>query len=45
VPAPSARVAIAIEDCGVAYASLHAGTLVLIMGIHAALFCGLLPTL
>jgi len=35
----------ALSDCNSGYFSLRSGTLFLIVGIHAALFCGLVTTL
>jgi hypothetical protein len=44
-PAAAARGFIAPADQNFGYFSLRSGTLFLIVGIHAALFCGLITTL
>jgi hypothetical protein len=44
-PAMAARAFITLADRNVGYFSLRSGTLFLIVGLHAALFCGLITTL
>jgi hypothetical protein len=44
-PAVAARRYIALADRNFDYLSLRSGTLFLIIGLHAALFCGLITTL
>jgi hypothetical protein len=44
-PVTAARGIITIADLNFGYFSLRSGTLFLIVGIHAALFCGLITTL
>jgi hypothetical protein len=44
-PVVAARGYIALADRNFGYFSLRSGTLFLILGLHAALFCGLVATL
>jgi hypothetical protein len=44
-PVVAAREYIALADRNFGYFSLRSGTLFLILGLHAALFCGLITTL
>jgi hypothetical protein len=44
-PVVAARGYIALADRNFGYVSLRSGTLFLILGLHAALFCGLITTL
>lgn len=44
-PVVAARGYIALSDRNFCYFSLRSGTLLLILGLHAALFCGLVTTL
>jgi hypothetical protein len=44
-PVAAARGSITLADRNFGYFSLRSGTLFLIVGIHAALFCGLITTL
>jgi hypothetical protein len=44
-PVVAARGYITVPDRNFAYFSLRSGTLFLILGLHAALFCGLITTL
>ena len=44
-PATTLRGSITIADRNFGYVSLRSGTLFLIVGIHAALFCGVIATL
>ena len=45
IPVAAARGFIAVADRNFSYFSLRSGTLFLIVGIHAAVFCGLIATL
>jgi hypothetical protein len=45
IPAAAARGFITIADRNFGYFSLRSGTLFLIVGLHAAVFCGLITTL
>jgi hypothetical protein len=44
-PVVAARGYVALADRNFGYFSLRSGTLFLILGLHAALFCGLITTL
>jgi hypothetical protein len=44
-PVVTAKGYLALADRKFGYFSLHSGTLFLILGLHAALFCGLVTTL
>jgi hypothetical protein len=45
IPAAAARGFITVADRNFGYFSLRSGTLFLIVGLHAAVFCGLITTL
>jgi hypothetical protein len=45
IPAATARGFISVADRNFGYFSLRSGTLFLIVGLHAAVFCGLVATL
>ena len=44
VPAATAREFVSVADRNFGYYSLNSGTLFLIMGLHAAVFCGLVAS-